>query len=110
MPDGVHVIIVDPVQAEVNKLREAFEECHATVHLATTRQKAITSFFAIVGTGVHPRALVTSWLLNVPGSKDWQFFKMMNKEHHNFATTMIGELRKIDPRIVVVITHAERSD
>lgn len=110
MLDNIHVLLVtqDPVYGETT--RRDLESHGAIVHLATSRVRAIGIYWKLVCDDIHPRAIITGWYMNLPQSSTNEFYKLIDRAADNTAAPMIRHIRKIDPRVLVVINSAYIDD
>jgi hypothetical protein len=110
MLTNVHIMLVNPDLAQLAATQTVLEKHGAIVHAAQTRKQALAQYWMLVDKNIHPRAIVSSWWINQPDSKEAEFFRMMNRPNYNKAISLIDAIRAVDPRVLVIITQAYIDD
>lgn len=103
MLQGTHILVVDPDADRRDKICTVLRRCRAVVHLAESRTEALGQFAELYGQQIVPRAVVTSWQLHPPGTREHQFYQMIHRHVDNTALDLVERIRTIDGRIALAV-------
>lgn len=110
MLDNVHVLLVSQDPIYMAQTKRELESHGAVVHTASKRAEALGIYWNLVCANIHPRAIITGWYMNLPNTKEHEFYKLINRDEDNTAAPMLRRVRQMDPRVLIVINSAYIDD
>lgn len=100
---GSHVLVVSDSPEDLQRVQEALQGKGVMVHTATSRMEAFGLLVQLFAQQIIPRALITDWMLNLPDSKDYEFYQVIDKPQENTAQTLIKHVRAYDDQIAIMV-------
>lgn len=102
LPD-CHILVVDDSEESRLKTCQVLQEHGATVHCVRSRMEAVAAFIELMANDILPSAIVSDWILNKPGTREYQFYKMVGRQLDNTARHLVDTVRKYDQRIPIFL-------
>ena len=106
----VHLLVIDNISNDRSSLVNFLEQEGAICHVAKTRVEAMGLYMALFTDNIVPRAIITEWYLNPPGSMEFEFYNKIGKSESNTAVNLIRRLRIIDPDVAIIVHSAYLDD
>lgn len=103
MIQDIHVLVVDPDEAERTAVASILRQAGAVVHTSCGRTEALFRYLTLFADDIIPRGIVTAWWLNVPTTAEFEFYKMIGREEDNTAVNLIRRVRVVDPDVTIIV-------
>lgn len=101
--DNIHLLIVDGNEVDKQVMLSALEAEGAICHVVQNRTEALGLYLTLFTDSIVPRAIITGWYINPPSTREYKFYKAINRPEANTSKALIERFRKLDKEVEVII-------
>lgn len=101
--ENIHLLIVDGNEVDKQVMVPALEAEGAICHIVQNRTEALGLYLTLFTDSIVPRAVITDWYINPPSTREFKFYKAINRPEANTSKALIERFRKLDEEVEIIL-------